>query len=94
MSKLMATDVNRSTNFARFVVEGARINREHIGERLMDSLRYDIANIVRETNFSPKFQHMDFDDVCKWLYDHIVFDHEGVQVGLRNDGIWLWKAVK
>jgi hypothetical protein len=94
MSRLMGTDINKSTYFARFVVEGARINREHVGERLMSSLRADIANIVRETNFSPKFQEMDFDAVCRWLHDHIVFDHEGVQVGLRDEDIWLWKEDK
>ena len=79
-------------NTAQFIVQGARVNQEVVGTRLLESLRAPVAAAVRESSFNPKNMDMTFEDVCTWLDHHIVFDHEGAQIGLRDGDTWLWKV--
>ena len=88
------TSPDKAVTFARFVVDGARINREHIGNRLMDSLKAQVADVVREQEFNPRFiDDMTLEDAVDWLNDHIVFDNKGDQVAVVDHDELLWKAV-
>ena len=91
--KIMHTTDGKAENLAQYIVEGARINEEHVGRRLMASLTKPIADCVRETDFNPRFiDDMEYDDVVNWLNDHIVFDYTGVMIGLFDGSEWIWEA--
>lgn len=89
----MTTNQERSAYFARFVFEGAVINQEHLGNRLMDSLKADVAAVVREQEFNPRFiDDMTYEDAVDWLDAHIVFNDKGEQVAVSDGCEILWKA--
>ena len=91
--KIMHTSDGKAENFARYIVDGARINDEHVGRRLIDSLNKQVADKVRETHFNPRFiDDMTYDDVVNWLNDHIVFDYKGDQIGVFDGTEWIWEA--
>lgn len=88
----MHTNDGQAEYFAQFLVEGAKINQEHVGRRLLHSLNKPVADIVRMTDFDP--QHIDdmtYDDVLKWLNDHIVFNYKREIIGLFNGTDWMWE---
>jgi|SRR3954467_12902282 len=93
--KIMHTNAGKSENFARYITDGARINQEHVGRRLLESLSKPVADRIRGTDFNP--MHMDdmsYEDVVNWLDDHIVFDYKGDQIGLFDGTEWIWEADK
>lgn len=92
--KLMNTDAGKSEPLAHWIVDGAEMNQEHVGRRLVDSLNdRRAADAVRGSNFNPAdIDGMEFDDVKQWLDDHIVFNDKGSPIGVFDDGDWLWEA--
>ena len=91
--KLMHTTDGKAENFAQYIVDGARINQEHVGTRLLYSFNKRIADAIRETNFSPKFiDGMEYEDVVNWLNDHVVFNYKGEQIALFDGAEWIWEA--
>jgi hypothetical protein len=91
--KLMHTSDGMAENFARLIVDGAEINREHVGRRLLESLNKPIADCVRYSDFNPQdIDDMDYDAVVNWLNEHIVFDSKGKFIGLFDGMTWLWEA--
>ena len=91
--KIMHTSDGKAEYLAQYVVDGARINEEHVGHRLMASLTKQIADRVRDTDFNPVFiDDMDYDGVVNWLNDHIVFNASGAMIGLFDGSEWLWEA--
>lgn len=84
---------DKATYFSRFVVEGADINQEHVGHRLIDSLSPEVAGVVRNQEFNPRFiDDMTLEDVIDWVDEHIIFDNKGNLIGVIDHGELLWKA--
>jgi|SRR6478736_8520047 len=93
--KIMHTTDGKAESLAFYIVEGARINEEHVGKRLMAAMTKRVADQIRETTFNPVFiDDMDYDAVVNWLNDHIVFDYKGDMIGLFDGSEWIWEADK
>ena len=91
----MVSNHDKATYFSQFVVEGANINHEHIGNRLMDSLSPSAAAVVREQEFNPRFiDDMTLEDVIGWVDEHIVFNNKGEQVAVLDNDVVIWEADK
>lgn len=85
------TGIIRSTQEAKYIVEMAPYHDQRTGQLLFNSLKHEIADIVRDTSFDPFYKELTCDEIIDWLENHIIYDDDGNMICLFNGNDILWE---
>jgi hypothetical protein len=87
----MSDTLARSRKEAEYIFEMADYHCQRTGQFLFNSLRHEIAEVVRNTLFDPFYKELSLGEIIDWLENHILFDDQGKMIYLFSDNQILWK---
>ena len=64
------------------------------GQLLFNSLRYEIAEKVRNTKLDTFYKEMTLEELVEWLRNHIIYDNQGRMVRLFSKHKILWEETQ
>lgn len=76
---------------AQYVYEMAPQYEMRTGQFLFNVLRYEIAELVRNTDLDTFYQDLSLEEIIDWLANHITFNRMGDMVRLSNNHRVLWE---
>lgn len=86
------TPTSRLRMHAEYVCAQAPEIGERTGQLLFNSLRHEIAEVVRGTMLDTFYREMSFQEVYDWLTNHLVYDYSGNMICLFDGQKILWEA--
>jgi hypothetical protein len=87
----MSDSLGRSRREAQYIYDMAPAYDMRTGQLLFNSLKHEIAEVVRNTSFDPFYKDMELEEIVEWLEDHIIYDNQGMMVRLFSDHRVLWE---
>ena len=81
-------------NIKQYVDELMRRSKalnERTGQALHKSLPVDIRRWVNGALFDPFYKDLSEEEIYQWIDNHLIFDDEGVLIGLYDRNTILWE---
>ena len=81
----------RTRREAEYIHTMAPVYDNRTGQLLFNTLRHEIADVVRDTDFDPFYEDLDLEEIVEWLEAHIMYDREGKMIRLFDEYGVLWE---
>lgn len=87
----MSSTLARSIREAEYIYIMAPQYEMRTGQLLFNSLKHEIADVVRDTELDPFYRDMEIDEIVDWLENHIIFSNDGRMIRLFSGHNILWE---
>ncbi len=82
----MSRSLERSKREAQYIYDNAPMYDYRTGQLLFNSLKHEIAVVVRGTELDTFYEDLTLEELVEWFENHIIFDNQGRMVRLCDVG--------